>query len=82
MTPGVNPDDARCSAEEMAAGIAEAKRFHRTTASQAQGAEGSLNATRGGITSIEHGIFMNDECCREIVERGTFLVPTILDLRQ
>ena len=81
MTPGVNPEDAHYSAEEMAAGIAEADRFHRTTASHAQGAEGILNATRGGVTSIEHGIFMNDECCREMVERGTFLVPTLAALR-
>ena len=65
----------------MAVGIAEAKRFHRPTASHAQGAEGILNATRGGVTSIEHGIFMNEECCREMVERGTFLVPTLAALR-
>jgi len=81
MTPGVNPEDAHYSAEEMAAGIAEANRFRRTTASHAQGAEGILNATRGGVTSIEHGIFMNDECCREMVEHGTFLVPTLAALR-
>ena len=81
MTPGVNPEDAHYSAEEMAAGIAEAVRFHRPTASHAQGAEGILNATRGGVTSIEHGIFMNDECCEEMVARGTFLVPTLAALR-
>ena len=81
MTPGVNPEDAHYSAQEMAVGIAEAKRFHRPTASHAQGAEGILNATRGGVTSIEHGIFMNEECCREMVERGTFLVPTLAALR-
>ena len=81
MTSGVNPEDAHYSAEEMAVGIAEAKRFHRPTASHAQGTEGILNATRGGVTSIEHGIFMNEECCREMVERGTFLVPTLAALR-
>lgn len=81
MTPGVDPEDAHYSAEEIAAGIAEAKRFRRRTASHAQGAEGILNATRGGVTSIEHGIFMNDECCREMLDRGTFLVPTLAALR-
>ena len=81
MTRGVNPEDAHYSAEEMAVGIAEAKRFHRPTASHAQGSEGILNATRGGVTSIEHGIFMNEECCREMIERGTFLVPTLAALR-
>ena len=81
MTPGVDPEDAHYSAEEIAAGITEAKRFRRRTASHAQGAEGILNATRGGVTSIEHGIFMDDECCREMLERGTFLVPTLAALR-
>ncbi|MDE0193628.1 MAG: amidohydrolase family protein [Gammaproteobacteria bacterium] len=81
MTPGVDPEDAHYSAEEMAAGITEAKRFRRRTASHAQGSEGILNATRGGVTSIEHGIFMNEECCREMLDRGTYLVPTLAALR-
>ena len=81
MTPGVNPEDAHYSAGEMAAGIAEAIRFNRPTASHAQGAEGILNATRGGVTSIEHGIFMNEQCCAEMVKRGAFLVPTLAALR-
>ena len=81
MTPGVDPEDAHYSAEEIAAGITEAKRFRRRTASHAQGAQGILNATRGGVTSIEHGIFMDDACCREMLERGTFLVPTLAALR-
>ena len=55
MTPGVNPEDAHYSAEEMAAGIAEGHRFHKPCASHAQGTEGILNAVRGGIDSIEHG---------------------------
>ena len=80
MTPGVNPEDAHYSAEEMAAGISEANRFHRHTASHAQGAEGILNAVRGGITSIEHGIFMTDECVREMLEREVYLVPTLAAL--
>ncbi|WP_169543586.1 metal-dependent hydrolase family protein [Sneathiella aquimaris] len=77
MTKGVDPEDAHYSAEEMAAGINEAKRFRRTTASHAQGAEGIMNAVLGGITSIEHGIFMDDECLEAMLERGTYLVPTL-----
>jgi imidazolonepropionase-like amidohydrolase len=77
MTPGVNPEDAHFSAEEMAAGIAEGHRFHKPCASHAQGTEGILNAVRGGVDSIEHGIFMNDHCVELMVEAGTFLVPTL-----
>ena len=81
MTPGVDPEDAHYSAEELAAGIAEGNRFHRPCASHAQGREGILNAVRGGIDSIEHGIFMDERCVEEMVERGTYLVPTLAALR-
>ncbi len=77
MTPGVNPEDAHYTAEEMAAGISEGHRFHRTCASHAQGSEGILNAVRGGVDSIEHGIFMTDRCVEEMLEHGTYLVPTL-----
>jgi imidazolonepropionase-like amidohydrolase len=80
MTPGVNPEDAHYSAEEMSAGIAEGLRFHRKCASHAQGAEGILNAVRGGVASIEHGIFMTDECIQEMLTRQTALVPTLAAL--
>ncbi len=77
MTPGVNPQDAHYSAEEMAAGIAEGHRFHRPCASHAQGREGIMNAVMGGIDSIEHGIFMDEVCVQAMLERGTTLVPTL-----
>ncbi|MDE0808703.1 MAG: amidohydrolase family protein [Alphaproteobacteria bacterium] len=77
MTPGVNPEDAHYTAEEIGAGIAEGKRFKRKSASHAQGSEGIFNAVRGGISSIEHGIFMTDECIEEMLKAGTYLVPTL-----
>jgi imidazolonepropionase-like amidohydrolase len=80
MTPGVDPEDAHYSAEEMAAGIAEGHRFHKTCASHAQGAEGIINAVRGGVDSIEHGIFMTEHCVEAMLERGTYLVPTLAAL--
>lgn len=81
MTPGVNPEDAHYTAEEMAAGIAEGRRFHRRSASHAQGRDGILNAVRGGISSIEHGIFMDETCVQEMLAQGTYLVPTVSALR-
>ncbi len=81
MTPGVNPEDAHYSPQELAAGIAEGHRFHKHCASHAQGSEGILNAVRGGIDSIEHGIFMTEECIAEMKARGTYLVPTLAAVR-
>ncbi|MCD0504563.1 metal-dependent hydrolase family protein [Bordetella petrii] len=81
MTPGVNPMDAHYSFDEMRVGVHEAKRFSKSTASHAQGTEGILNAVRAGIDSIEHGIFMDEQCLREMLESQTYLVPTIAALR-
>ncbi len=40
-----------------------------------------MNAVLGGVSSIEHGIFMDDDCMRAMLERGTFLVPTLAAVR-
>jgi len=34
-------------------------------------------AVRAGVSSIEHGSFLDEEGARMMVERGTFLVPTL-----
>jgi imidazolonepropionase-like amidohydrolase len=81
MTPGVNPEDAHYSAAEMKAGVSEARRFHKRTASHAQGTEGILNAVRAGIHSIEHGIFMTEKCIEEMNEAGVYLVATVSALK-
>ncbi len=81
MTPGVNPEDAHYSPEEMAAGISEGHRFHRPCASHAQGREGIMNAVHGGIDSIEHGIYMDEVCVQAMLERGTYLVPTLAAIK-
>lgn len=77
MTPGVNPEDAHYTEDELRAGIAEGHRFHRHSASHAQGGEGIMNAVRAGVDSIEHGIFMTEDAVEEMLKRGTVLVPTL-----
>ncbi|MFY2842752.1 amidohydrolase family protein [Achromobacter ruhlandii] len=81
MTPGVSPMDAHYSFDEMKAGVHEAKRFRKSTASHAQGTQGILNAVRAGIDSIEHGIFMDEQCLEEMLAAETYLVPTIAAVR-
>ena len=43
----------------------------------AQGAGGIKAAVRAGIRSIEHGIYLDDEAIDLMLERGTWLVPTL-----
>lgn len=77
MTPGVDPEDAHYTESELRAGVSEAKRFRRKSASHAQGTAGILNATRAGVDSIEHGIFLTEAAAEEMRQRGTYLVPTL-----
>lgn len=77
MTNGVDPEDAHLSCEELTAAVDEAKRFNKPVACHAQAASGILNAVLAGVSSIEHGIYMNEECITEMLARGTYLVPTL-----
>ena len=42
------------------------------------GAEGMKRALRAGVTTIEHGTFMDDEAIALFKEKGAYLVPTII----
>ncbi len=63
--------------EEMQAIVGEAKKLDRPVAAHAHGAEGIKLAVQAGVTSIEHGTFLDDEGARMMKARGTFLVPTL-----
>ena len=78
MTKGVKPGSPQLSLEEMTAAVEEAHKAEKKTASHAQGTEGIKNAVLAGIDSIEHGIFLDDEVIQLMVERGTYLVPTLV----
>jgi imidazolonepropionase-like amidohydrolase len=44
----------------------------------AQATQGIKNAVYGGIHSIEHGIYLDEEVVEEMKRRGTYLVPTLV----
>ena len=77
MTPRVNPEDANYTDEELLTGVNERHRLNRTRAIHAQGTVGILNAVRAGMDSIEYGIFMTQECLEAMLEKGTYLMPTL-----
>ena len=47
-------------------------------AAHAHGAEGMKRAVIAGVTSIEHGTFMDRNIMRLMKQRGTVFVPTLL----
>lgn len=63
--------------EELTALVDEARRQERHVAAHAHGAEGIKVAVRAGVTSIEHGSFLDEEGARMMAQRGTWLVPTL-----
>ncbi|MDB5134586.1 MAG: amidohydrolase family protein [Mucilaginibacter sp.] len=69
---------AQMSIEEIKAVVETAKDYGMRVACHAHGAEGIRRAILGGVTSIEHGTFMNDEDMELAKKYGTYLVPTII----
>jgi len=65
------------SFEELKALVEEANKLDRKVAAHAHGTEGIKLAVRAGVSSIEHGSFLDEEGARLMKERGTFLVPTM-----
>ena len=45
--------------------------------SHAHGPEGIKRAVRAGVRSIDHGTYLDEEGIELMVERGTWLVPTL-----
>ena len=68
---------AELSLEELTAGVNAAQASGRRAACHAQGTLGLSNAVSAGVTSIEHGFTMTEEALAEMLERGTYLVPTL-----
>jgi imidazolonepropionase-like amidohydrolase len=68
---------AQFTDEELKAVIETAKDYGYRVAAHAHGAEGMKRAIRAGITSIEHGTFMDDETIALLKQHGTWYVPTI-----
>jgi len=77
MTKGVEPGSTQFTLEELIAGVEEARKAGRRTATHAQGTEGIKNALWAGINSIEHGFFLDDEAIELILEMKAFVVPTL-----
>jgi imidazolonepropionase-like amidohydrolase len=77
LDEGASGDNPQLTVEEIKAIVATAHDYGFTVAAHAHGAEAIRRAIIGGVDSIEHGTFLNDEDMRLMKEHGTWLVPTI-----
>ncbi|MEO6690211.1 MAG: amidohydrolase family protein, partial [Dokdonella sp.] len=71
-------DNSQMTIDEIKAVVAAAHDYGFTVAAHAHGAEAIRRAVIGGVDSIEHGTFMNDEDMKLMKEHGTWYVPTII----
>jgi imidazolonepropionase-like amidohydrolase len=71
---GANP---QFTEEEVRAVVQTARDYGFKVAAHAHGAEGIKRAVRGGVDTIEHGTFMDDEGMKLMKEHGTYYVPTL-----
>lgn len=79
LSPTDHPEFTQFSPQELEIMVQEAHyRRGVKVMAHAQGSEGIKNAVRAGIHSIEHGIYLDDEAIQLMLERGTFLVPTLV----
>ncbi len=78
LSPRDNPTHAHFSLEELQVLVGEASAAGIWVMAHAQATEGIKNAIRAGIRSIEHGIYLDDEAIGMMLERGTYLVPTLI----
>lgn len=63
--------------DEIVAIVQTAKDYGYTVAAHAHGKEGMKRAIEGGVTSIEHGTYMDEEIFALMKKHGTWYVPTI-----
>ena len=71
-------DNSQLTLEEIKAVVATAHDYGFTVAAHAHGAESIRRAVVGGVDSIEHGTYMDDQDMKLMKERGTWYVPTII----
>jgi imidazolonepropionase-like amidohydrolase len=77
LSPADDPRQPNFSEAEVRAIVETAADLGRWVMSHAHGPEGIKRAVRAGVRSIEHGTFLDDEAIELMLERGTWLVPTL-----
>jgi len=78
LSPRDDPRHPHFRPAELAVLVEEAEAAGRYVMAHAQSSDGIKNAVRAGVRSIEHGIYLDDEAIGLMLNRGTWLVPTLV----
>ena len=77
LSQAASGQNAQFTEEEVRAIVETAKDYGFHVAAHAHGVEGIKRALRGGVTTIEHGTYMDDEAIALFKKTGAWYVPTI-----
>ena len=77
LSPADDPMEPNYSQDEVEAIVRTAADLGTWVMSHAHGPEGIKRAVRAGVRSIDHGTYLDAEGASMMVERGTWLVPTL-----
>ncbi len=78
LSAGDLPEHAQFSVEEIRVAVEEAAVVGKRVMAHAMSAAGIRNALIAGVTSIEHGCLLDEECIALMKEKGAYLVPTLV----
>jgi imidazolonepropionase-like amidohydrolase len=78
LSPRDDPRHSHFRDEELEMLVSEASAAGIWVMAHAQGTPGIKAAIRAGIRSIDHGVYLDDSAIEMMLERGTFLVPTLV----
>ena len=78
LSPGDAPHQATFTLDEIRAAVEEAATQGRQVMAHAQANAGIKNALRGGVKTIEHGIWLDDDAIEMMLDGDRRLVPTLV----
>ena len=78
LSPGDQPHHPALTLDEIKAAVEEATAQGRKVMAHAQANAGIKNALRGGVATIEHGIWLDGDAIEMMLDGGNTLVPTLV----
>ena len=78
MDIATSPGAQNYNLDELKVAAEEAHKLEKKVAAHVEGLSGAKDCIRAGIDTLEHGIELDDEVIQMMIDKGTFLVPTLL----
>ena len=78
MDIATSPGAQNYNLDELKVAAEEAHKLGKRVAAHVEGLSGTKDCIRAGIDTLEHGIELDDEAIQMVIDKGTFLVPTLL----